>query len=129
MGLRQDDRVLVLGPDSIGWVVAYLGTIWAGGVAVGLNSRLFERELSDVLAKSGARHVWCLPDSLGLLGRCTADGDGPSPVVAAEFDALLEQQRPSDAVERNDDDVAFWIYTSGTTGLPKAAMHGHRCVW
>ena len=129
LGVRPDDRVLVLGPDSIGWVVAYLGAIWAGGVAVGLNSRLFERELAMVIAKSGARCVWCLPDSLDLLARCTADGRGPSPVLAPELDTLLEGQQPIDAVERSDDDVAFWIYTSGTTGLPKAAMHAHRCVW
>jgi acyl-coenzyme A synthetase/AMP-(fatty) acid ligase len=128
LGVRPDDRVLVLGPDSIGWVVAYLGAIWAGGVAVGLNSRLFERELSVVLGRSGARFVWCFPESLELLARCTSGG-GPAPMLAAEFDALLEQRAPTDAADRSDDDVAFWIYTSGTTGLPKAAMHAHRCVW
>ena len=42
-GLEQGERVLVFAPDSIAWIIAYLGTIWAGGVAVGLNSRLFER--------------------------------------------------------------------------------------
>ncbi|MBV9413959.1 MAG: AMP-binding protein, partial [Solirubrobacterales bacterium] len=36
LGLGVGDRVLVLALDSIGWVVAYLGAIWAGGVAVGL---------------------------------------------------------------------------------------------
>jgi benzoate-CoA ligase len=129
LGVGPDDRVLVLGPDSIGWVVAYLGAIWAGGVAVGLNSRLYERELSVILGKSGGRYVWCSPESLELLARCTADGNGPSPLLASEFDASLEQQQPVGAAERSDDDMAFWIYTSGTTGLPKAAVHAQRCVW
>jgi acyl-coenzyme A synthetase/AMP-(fatty) acid ligase len=129
LGVGLDDRVLVLGPDSIGWVVAYLGTIWAGGVAVGLNSRLYERELSVILDESRARYVWCTPDSLELLARCTADGNGPVPLLASELEALLAEKRPIDAVDRGDDEIAFWIYTSGTTGVPKAAMHAQRCVW
>ena len=55
LGLGMGDRVLVLAPDCIGWVEAYLGAIWAGGVAVGLNSRLFERELSVIVGECGAR--------------------------------------------------------------------------
>jgi benzoate-CoA ligase len=129
LGVGPDDRVLVLGPDSIGWVVAYLGAIWAGGVAVGLNSRLYERELSAVVVGSGARLAWCHPESLDILDRGIAGESGLSPVLAAELDRLLDERDPIDAVERRDDDVAFWIYTSGTTGLPKAAMHAHRCVW
>jgi benzoate-CoA ligase len=129
LGVGPDDRVLVLGPDSVGWVVAYLGAIWSGGVAVGLNSRLFDREVSVILAESGARYVWCTEESLELLGRCSVDGEASTPLLATEFEALLEQQHPIDAVERRDDDMAFWIYTSGTTGVPKAAMHAHRCVW
>jgi acyl-coenzyme A synthetase/AMP-(fatty) acid ligase len=129
LGVGPDDRVLVLGADSIGWVVAYLGAIWAGGVAVGLNSRLFERELAVLLDESGASYVWCTPESLELLARCSGDGNGPTPLLASELDALLERQQPTDPAERRDDDVAFWIYTSGTTGIPKAAMHAQRCVW
>jgi benzoate-CoA ligase len=128
LGIDRDDRVLVLGPDSIGWVVAYLGAIWAGGVAVGLNSRLFERELSLLVGRCGARHAWCAPESLDLLVRCAGDGNGPSPVLASEFDALLAEE-PAAPADRGDDDMAFWIYTSGTTGIPKAAVHAQRCVW
>jgi acyl-CoA synthetase (AMP-forming)/AMP-acid ligase II len=58
-GLAQGERVLVFAPDGIAWTIAYLGAIWAGGVAVGLNSRLFERELKVVLSESGARFIWC----------------------------------------------------------------------
>jgi acyl-coenzyme A synthetase/AMP-(fatty) acid ligase len=129
LGVGPDDRVLVLGPDSIDWVVAYLGAIWAGGVAVGLNSRLFDRELSVILGKSGSPYVWCSSESLELLARCTAGGDGPAPVLTSEFDGLLEQQQPVDPTERRDDDMALWVYTSGTTGIPKAAVHAQRGVW
>jgi acyl-coenzyme A synthetase/AMP-(fatty) acid ligase len=129
LGLGVADRVLVLAPDSIEWVVAYLGAIWAGGVAVGLNSRLLERELSVIVGESGARFAWCSADSVELFERCVAvAGVGPELVSEARFEGLLGGQAPVPALERDADDPAFWIYTSGTTGLPKAAIHAHRCV-
>lgn len=129
LGLEVGDRVLVLAPDSIGWVVAYLGAIWAGGVAVGLNSRLLERELSVVVGESGARFSWCSPETIDLFERCVETaGGGPELVGETQFEALLEGEAPAPAAERHEDDPAFWIYTSGTTGLPKAAIHAHRCV-
>jgi acyl-coenzyme A synthetase/AMP-(fatty) acid ligase len=129
LGLGEGDRVLVLAPDSIGWVEAYLGAIWAGGVAVGLNSRLFERELSVIVGECGARFAWCTSETLDLFQRCVeAAGSGPELVTEAQFEPLLDRQSPVQAAERDADDPAFWIYTSGTTGLPKAAIHAHRCV-
>ena len=129
LGLTVGDRVLVLAPDSIGWVEAYLGAIWAGGVAVGLNSRLFERELSVIVGECGARFAWCTSETIELFERCVeAAGAGPQLVTESEFDLLLDDQAPLEPAERDADDPAFWIYTSGTTGLPKGAMHAQRCV-
>jgi acyl-coenzyme A synthetase/AMP-(fatty) acid ligase len=129
LGLSAGDRVLVLAPDSIGWVVAYLGAIWAGGVAVGLNSRLFERELSVIVGECGARFAWCAAETVELFERCVeASGAGPGLVREAEFERLLDGQAPLQAAERDADDPAFWIYTSGTTGVPKGAIHAQRCV-
>jgi acyl-coenzyme A synthetase/AMP-(fatty) acid ligase len=129
LGLGVGDRVLVLAPDSIGWVESYLGAIWAGGVAVGLNSRLLERELSVVVGESGARFAWCSADTIELFERCVKTaGVGPELVSEDQFERLLAQQAPVPAAERDAEDPAFWIYTSGTTGLPKAAIHAQRCV-
>jgi acyl-coenzyme A synthetase/AMP-(fatty) acid ligase len=129
LGLGEGDRVLVLAPDSIGWVEAYLGAIWAGGVAVGLNSRLLERELSVIVGESGARFSWCGSETVELFERCAkAAGGGPELVSESQFEPLLDDQTPVEAAERDADDPAFWIYTSGTTGLPKAAVHAQRCV-
>ena len=129
LGLGEGDRVLVLAPDSISWVVAYLSAIWAGGVAVGLNSRLPERDLSVIVAESGARFAWCSPDTVALFERCVcAAGSGPELVSERQFETLVDRQSPVSAAERDADDPAFWIYTSGTTGLPKGVIHAQRCV-
>jgi len=128
-GLEQGGRVLVFAPDGIAWVVAYLGAIWAGGVAVGLNSRLFERELSIVLSESGARFIWCNESSRALLQRLLVNiADPPQLVVDAEWSENLPTADPVPAAELPDNAPAMWIYTSGTTGVPKAVIHAQRTV-
>src|ERR1035437_2270461 len=126
-GLEQGERVLVFAPDSIAWVIAYLGAIWAGGVAVGLNSRLFERELSVVLSESGARFIWCNESSRVLLERLLVGiANPPQLVIDAEWSERLPTVDSVPAADLSDDAPAMWIYTSGTTGIPKAVMHAHR---
>lgn len=128
-GLAQGDRVLVFAPDGVAWVIAYLGAIWAGGVAVGLNSRLFERELTVVLSESDARFIWCNESSCALLERLLAPiANPPRLVIDAEWSAALASVAPVPAAELPDDAPAMWIYTSGTTGVPKAVIHAQRTV-
>ena len=126
-GLKQGERVLVFAPDGIAWVIAYLGAIWAGGVAVGLNSRLFERELLVVLSESGARFIWCNESSRALLERLFAGIADPAQlVIDAQWSESLPAAEPVAAAELPDDAPAMWIYTSGTTGVPKAVVHAQR---
>ena len=128
-GLQPGERVLVFAPDCIAWVIAYLGAIWAGGVAVGLNSRLFERELSVVLSESGARFIWCTESARAVLERLLAPAaDAPRLVIDAEWHRQLATVGPVAATELAEDAMAVWFYTSGTTGVPKAVIHAQRFV-
>jgi len=133
LGLREDERVLVFAPDGIAWVIAYLGAIAAGGVAVGLNSRLFDKELAIILAESGARFICCEAGSLELLDRLCAQLEHPPRILvmdgeASEWRRLLGMAPVLPPVPRQPEDMAFWIYTSGTTGRPKAVIHAQRSV-
>ena len=60
-GLAPGDRVAVKLPDGIAWVTAFLGAIWAGGVAVGVNPRLAATEWATILGEGGFR--WILAES------------------------------------------------------------------
>jgi acyl-coenzyme A synthetase/AMP-(fatty) acid ligase len=133
LGLREDERVLIFAPDGMAWVVAYLGAIAAGGVAVGLNSRLFEKELGVILSESAAHFIWCEAGSLQLLTGLCAKLENPPRVVvtdgdASEWQQLLDSTPALAPVPRRPEDMALWIYTSGTTGRPKAVIHAQRTV-
>ncbi len=134
MGLLPGDRVIVFAPDSIDWVVGYLGIIWAGGVAIGINCRLAIADLAPILVESEVTAIWCENDQADAI-RCIADGlSTPPRVVVADasgpggWQSRMVLARPSDAVERDAEDAALWIGTSGTTGMPKGVIHAQRTV-
>src|SRR5437667_5174667 len=52
-GVRRGDRVAIKLPDAFDWVIAYLGVIWAGGVAVGVNPRVPPKEWLAILDAAG----------------------------------------------------------------------------
>ena len=53
-GLMPGDRVAVRYPAGINWVLAFWGTVMAGGVAVAVNTRSAQPEVEFVLADAGA---------------------------------------------------------------------------
>ncbi|GAB3663184.1 class I adenylate-forming enzyme family protein [Ramlibacter alkalitolerans] len=119
-GLRPGDRVAVKLPDGIDWVVAFLGTIWAGGVAVAVNPHVPAAEWNYILDEAGfaiilAEHADDTPAPWG--GRVIQLEPGRHEVTAAE---------PVRAHRVDDDTPAFWCHSSGTSGKPKAVVHRHR---
>jgi acyl-coenzyme A synthetase/AMP-(fatty) acid ligase/rubrerythrin len=119
-GLRAGDRVAIKLPDGIDWVVAFLGTIWAGGVAVAVNPHIPAPEWRYILDEAGfnvivAEKTDDTPEP--WRSRIILLEDGQRAVAAAE---------PIDAVLVDDTTPAFWCHSSGSSGKPKAVVHGHR---
>ena len=128
LGLREGGRVIVLAPDSIDWVVAYLGVIWAGGVAIGVNPRLALSELAAIVSESEVRFIWCEAESVALLRpllalptELVASGPGES-----AWAAQLARSPEIEAVLQDEQAPALWIGTSGTTGASKGVVHAQR---
>lgn len=119
-GLEPGGRVALLLENSPEYVIAYYGTLAAGGVVVPLNGAARATELAFQLRHSEARHLVC--DGHGeleaLRGQCpevtllrVAGEEAPG----GEF--MFEGMRGVDP--------AAIIYTSGTTGRPKGVTLSH----
>jgi acyl-CoA synthetase (AMP-forming)/AMP-acid ligase II len=99
-GLRPGDRVAVRYPAGINWVLAFWGTVMAGGVAVPVNTRSAQPEIEFVRSDAGAQ-MDLAPD--------TALPDG-QPYVTHQL---------------GHTDTAALFYTSGTTDHPKGVPTTH----
>ena len=133
LGLRGGERVVVFAPDSIEWVVAYLGVIWAGGVAIGINPRLSMAELGPILEESEVRFVWHEADSTAAL-MSLMDGMAQAPTRVADdpnephWSTIVGQASEREPVLQDAQAPALWIGTSGTTGASKGVVHAQRVV-
>lgn len=119
-GLKAGDRVAIKLPDGIDWVVAFLGTIWAGGVAVAVNPQIPAPEWHYILEEAG----------FNVIVAESAD-DTPAPwrervMLVGESRLAVAASAPVPPAPMADDAPAFWCHSSGTSGKPKAVVHAHR---
>lgn len=115
-GLRPADAVLIQGPDGADWVEALLGTLWAGGVAVPLESATPDELRARIAAKVGGR--------LLLAHRDVAPPPGARRIELGSWAELAAAARDS-GVNPRPEDRAEIIFTSGTTGDPKGVILTH----
>jgi long-chain acyl-CoA synthetase len=155
-GFRPGDRLAVYLQNVPQFVMAMVATWKAGGVMVSINPMSRTRELSYLLADSGATVLLSLDTLYDEVARDVVPGTDVRLVLTTsgldlqtrdderlfagvtrqrhegttdllEFVAAHRGQTPP-AVSFEPDDVAFLTYTSGTTGVPKGAMNTHRNV-
>jgi len=72
LGLRRDDRVMMVMSDEIPMLTGILGSFRAGLVAVPVSTMLTGSELATIMADSGARVVLATPEFAGTVGQAVA---------------------------------------------------------
>ena len=137
--IAPGDRVAIIGENHPNWVVAYLGILYRGAVAVPLDPSAKAETLANFVNNSDAKLAFVSPasfdkfheicDRLGkqipavaLRPLASSNGlgvfeDWANTKTTSEFNA----QKPPAKLA----DVAVLIYTSGTTGTPKAVQLTH----
>ncbi|OGB05337.1 MAG: hypothetical protein A3E25_14570 [Burkholderiales bacterium RIFCSPHIGHO2_12_FULL_69_20] len=119
-GVGPGDRVAIKLPDGPDWVVAFLGTIWCGAIAVGVNPRAPVADWQYILDEAGFRLI--LAETLD---------DTPSPwrervLLQGDWRDALPRCTALPAQTMDEDSPALWCHSSGTSGKPKAVVHAHR---
>jgi long-chain acyl-CoA synthetase len=139
-GLAPGDRVALMSPNRVDWIVTNLGILFAGCVTVPIYATQALDQVRYIVEDSGARALFV--DTQAVADRLRAAGvplepfvfDAP-PEAPESLAALIVHGRRAhaaepDALERTaaalqPDDLAVLIYTSGTTGTPKGVMLSH----
>jgi benzoate-CoA ligase family protein len=153
LGVRREERVLIILHDTPAFVWALFGTLLQGAVVTMGNPEAPAPDLAHLCRYTRASVVVTIPRVAGELAEELASRAVREVVVAAEVatgDDVLAPVVPPAALPRatplaqalargaelvddpahaplptHRDDVAIWLFTSGSTGKSKANLHAH----
>ena len=138
-GVGKGDRVAVLSRNNPQWMMAFIGAIGMGAVAVPMNAWWTTQELDYGFEDSGAKVVFADRSRVERLAPIAAK-HGLQIIAIDDCSGLEIESTPvaellrefagaaMPEVEMVPDDHATIMYTSGSTGHPKGALSSHRGI-
>ncbi|MBP6530438.1 MAG: benzoate-CoA ligase family protein [Burkholderiales bacterium] len=137
LGVRREERVLLLMHDCNDWPVAFLGALHAGVVPVAVNTLLTADDYAYMLEHSRAQvalvSAALLPTLQAAMQKSQHEvkkiivsrGTGVAADVL-DFESWVQSTPAArTAVNTGADEIGFWLYSSGSTGRPKGTAHTH----
>ncbi|MEM7570868.1 MAG: class I adenylate-forming enzyme family protein [Pseudomonadota bacterium] len=118
-GYSVGDRIGILGVNSAPFIIAYLGTMRAGAVAVPINHKLPHETVAHSFSDSGIKLA------VSDAGREHLVPDGLPIWRLEDHEAFKQPLADFDVFQPGPDDLAEILYTSGSTGLPKGVPLPH----
>ena len=138
LGIKREERVLLLMQDCNDWPVSFLGAIYAGIVPVAVNTLLTADDYAYMLEHSRAQVVLVSGALLPAVTAAMTKSDhevhkvivshpaAPLHPAEVEFESFVQGNAPlAKAAATSPDDPCFWLYSSGSTGRPKGTVHSH----
>jgi benzoate-CoA ligase len=138
LGIKREERVLLLMHDCNDWPVSFLGAMYAGIVPVAVNTLLTADDYAYMLEHSRAQAVLVSGALLPALTAAMTKSDhevskvivshpaAPLHPAEVEFENFVQAHSPlHKPAATSPDDPGFWLYSSGSTGRPKGTVHSH----
>jgi benzoate-CoA ligase len=148
LGIKREERVLLLMLDCNDWPVSFLGAMYAGLVPVAVNTLLTADDYAYMLEHSRAQAVIVSGALLPTLTmamvksdhevhkvvvsrpqaplKAGLSSDTPLHPAEVEMESFLQAHGPAHKpAATSADDPGFWLYSSGSTGRPKGTVHSH----
>ena len=133
---ERGSHIAVLGTTSYAWIVAYMGIVNSGSVAVPLDAQLPAEDLCDLLNRAEVTTLVYDESKVQAAEEAQKQCPGLKHVIsmnedsavegALAFRKLLEEQTPGYDHSPLPEDLATIMFTSGTTGKSKGVMLTHR---
>ncbi|KAA0102224.1 acyl-CoA synthetase [Mycolicibacterium sp. P1-18] len=124
------DRAVILAPQGLDYIAAFLGAMQAGFIAVPLSVPAFgahDERVSAVLADTSPTVILTTKAVAPSVTEYLGDSAGDSAPTVIAVDALdLDARNGSGPRIRNAPETAYLQYTSGSTRLPAGVMISHR---
>jgi benzoate-CoA ligase len=137
-GIHREERVLLAMQDMREWVVAFLGSMYAGVVPVAVNTLLTADDYAYMLENSRAQAIFTNGAMLPVLRQAMKRSDHEVRQIwvahpeadqtlltgsVAWSDWLAGHAPLARPARTMGDDPGFWLYSSGSTGKPKGTVH------
>jgi long-chain acyl-CoA synthetase len=137
-GIRESQKVVLLGDNSINWGIAYFAITTLGAVVVPILSEFPEADINHIIKHSEAKAAF-IDEKIFQTSDLSAL-DALSIIISLEKFATLKstpyiENTPSEEILKHsngknieEDQLAEILYTSGTTGHSKGVMLTHKNI-
>lgn len=129
------DRAVIIAPQGLPYLVAFLGAMQAGLIAVPLSvpqPGTHDERVSAVVADAGPTVVLTTSAAAASVDACLRPRDGaagrPAPAVIEVDSLALDAPNPASIRTADSPGIAYLQYTSGSTRLPAGVMVSHRNI-